>query len=305
MTQERFIKLLDNPAEVLASITYEELKTLTLAYPYAHNLRTLLALKARQDGHPEASRALGSAAAYSLDRTRLFLLIHPTQVIAPQKVEEELVFELKPIETVQRRLESLEALDRVSATDAAPATNAVETPEREERPKASDDIQPTPVGELSPQNEAPISVATVPLSIQTIPIPEPVEESSAAPPFELESPQETPVQEPPIFVSFNDWVGTFQMPALSGELQKNVLKKPSTQAVIAPESIAPAKQPPSTAQTLAEKSVTENKDVISETLAKLLARQGNKEKAIAMYERLCLVFPDKSATFAAEIEKLR
>ena len=59
------------------------------------------------------------------------------------------------------------------------------------------------------------------------------------------------------------------------------------------------------AQELAERSVAENKDVISETLARLLAKQGYRDKAINMYERLCLAFPEKSPYFAAEIEKLK
>ena len=63
--------------------------------------------------------------------------------------------------------------------------------------------------------------------------------------------------------------------------------------------------PRSVAQELAERSVAENKDVISETLARLLAKQGYRDKAIAMYERLGLAFPEKSSFFAAEIDKLK
>ena len=60
-----------------------------------------------------------------------------------------------------------------------------------------------------------------------------------------------------------------------------------------------------TAQQLAEKSVSENKEILSETLARLYAQQGYRDKAIAMYMRLGLAFPEKSAYFAAEIEKLK
>ena len=68
--------MIDDP-DLLRRITYEELKTLVLAYPYAHNLRCMLAMKAAQIDHPEAQKNLNAAAAYSLDRTKLFLLIAP------------------------------------------------------------------------------------------------------------------------------------------------------------------------------------------------------------------------------------
>jgi len=55
----------------------------------------------------------------------------------------------------------------------------------------------------------------------------------------------------------------------------------------------------------AMESVKESSDILSETLAGLLAQQGSKKKAIKMYERLSLIFPEKSGFFAEKIEKLR
>lgn len=56
---------------------------------------------------------------------------------------------------------------------------------------------------------------------------------------------------------------------------------------------------------IAEKSVHESEDVLSETLADLLAIQGYMDKAIDMYKRLSLIFPEKSAFFALKIEELK
>ena len=56
---------------------------------------------------------------------------------------------------------------------------------------------------------------------------------------------------------------------------------------------------------IAKKSIENSDDIISETLAELLAKQGSRKKAIQMYERLSLIFPEKSAFFAAKIEKLK
>jgi hypothetical protein len=52
-------------------------------------------------------------------------------------------------------------------------------------------------------------------------------------------------------------------------------------------------------------SLDEDEEVISETLALLLAQQGQKERAIKMYEALSLKFPEKNRFFAQQIEKLK
>lgn len=46
-------------------------------------------------------------------------------------------------------------------------------------------------------------------------------------------------------------------------------------------------------------------EIISETLAELMAKQGYTDKAIEMYNRLSLLFPDKNTYFARKIEELR
>ena len=56
-------------------------------------------------------------------------------------------------------------------------------------------------------------------------------------------------------------------------------------------------------QTIAAHSV-KGKDVLTETMAEVLAKQGMREKARAVYEKLSLLNPDKSAYFAAKIEQL-
>ncbi len=275
MTQERFFQLTNDP-ELLRRITYEELKTLALAYPYAHNLRSLLALKARQIDHPEATRDLASAAAYSLDRTRLFLLVAPQMIVPQQVLAHEEVLELKPIETVKRELEALAPVARAEKVVAAPIAA---------------EVAPPPVHVPKPAEEPPAAVPEVEIEIS-----------------------EPPAPEIPAVQSFADWMGVFQPPVL-----ESPPPKPTVQ-IKAPVAIEPvldadaledernlkenARQP-GIAQQYAERSVAENQDVISETLAKLYAKQGYRDKSAQMYARLALLFPEKSAYFAAEIDKLK
>lgn len=56
---------------------------------------------------------------------------------------------------------------------------------------------------------------------------------------------------------------------------------------------------------MAMDSITLTNDIVSETLAEIWARQHQHEKAIAIYEKLSLLNPDKNAYFAQKIQELQ
>ena len=55
----------------------------------------------------------------------------------------------------------------------------------------------------------------------------------------------------------------------------------------------------------ARKSIKENNDIITETLAKVYAKQEHFEKAILAYQKLSLKYPQKSGYFADQIKVIK
>jgi hypothetical protein len=85
--------------------------------------------------------------------------------------------------------------------------------------------------------------------------------------------------------SFTDWL-------------KVMRRLPQKEREIVPDRVAEQ-----TIQSFAAHSI-EGKEVVTETMAEVLAMQGMRERARIVYEKLSLLNPDKSAYFATKIEQL-
>ena len=378
MNTDSFLRYLKD-ATFLHQITYEELKTLSLQYPYCQNLHLLLLKKSYLDNHKELDQNLTKAATYSVDRTQLYHQIQlleqslvvednfllsedylelkelnefeePAAISAPPTASEDLKMNELPLINLEEELEEedssyLNEIFSEPALSEALASSDHDQPQQETAIEHRVEAVPSGDSDLSAQTMVTTAYLTNELmsdliaidkllskpikmpsgSVEKISTPsvkakqlrpkisapvlpklkqrdkEQVKQSRAA----LEKPKPAPELtnlHPKPKKSFNSWLRQFQDQASKMHLDE-IMEHKKLEAIKKKKKKKKKKKhlmPP-----IAVQSITEHNDVASETLAIVLVNQGRYDKAIEMYERLILLFPEKNDYFAAKIDNLK
>jgi hypothetical protein len=274
MIADNLLLFLDQP-EKLSRVSYQELKTLVMEHPYFAHAHQLLLYKSKLSAHKDYVHDLNRAAAYSVDRSQLRLKLR--QLDTEEQVPEELEVLPKGDETVAEP----------PVTSAPASATAQPTPDPDQTPA----VEAIEISENAPEEPQPEQVRwTIPAAAS----------KETAIPQEASAP---PLPEPLEKNSFRTW---HRRPGITIPFQPSnqlhVGQQPEQHKTPAARDI-PSEQPDYNQQ--AATSVLENTAIISASLADLLAKQGHTEKAVEMYARLSLIFPEKSTYFAAQIEKLK
>lgn len=341
---------------MLHQVSYQELKSLVLQYPYSPNLRYLLLLKSLFDKNKDFDKLQLLASLSSPDRKKLRQLVK--QYSRLNEIQEnyslnEDFLELKDLSALESLLDEPAGTSAAATTETGfaeaivpppPSTHSMLEDILDDEPEPESEVnflggffgensilenllvdEPTPGPSDSavadneeadlPTLEALIEDASEPIDNQPVAasnqessvedfsvkvVPEHPETPPTATEIPLEitnEPDTQPVPKPRS--AFHSWLKQFNPPQaglLSTDLKDISLNSRH------PHPIEEDKE--QSAKQIADQSVEEDEEIVSETLALLLEKQKLFGKAISMYRRLSLQYPEKSSLFAAKIEEL-
>lgn len=325
MNAENFARFLSSSAQ-LYHLPYVELENLVLEFPYAQNLHLLLLAKSWLEQHPQAETNLKTAAIYSTDRRKLYHFVRELsgQLISPgiqfNMLEDYLELaqlprlpELQELPIIETG--SLPLFDVTSPTNPPTETEQIR-PKRKVAPpqpvsqeeireklsqlfqldEPEQDAPPTPEYRIKDQ-KIPTSGAdnafteTLRRKLAHRLEKQPKVSQGPSKPGDIPSFNEVPLPKS----AFSSWKNNFSAAYLQERL--DALKKAL--------SLQDEPWQSDPVDAIARESVTENQQLVSETLAEVLLQQGQYKKALQVYRRLILIFPEKTAFFAARIENIK
>lgn len=344
MDKERFSTLLKDPSQV-TNPDIKALNEYRKKYPYFQSLYVVVAKALKDREHPKTEAFIKKAAIYSANRSHLKEIIEgdfqfgqkpapktqespavpvikkeePQKELANQKAE---VSE-KPVEEKEKAVVKTEEKDRTGEVEkekhVAPVEKTNTTPKSEQK---EEKVEPTeivkPVAQPVPETpekkpqEPKEEVKVEPENRQIIeskPAPDPKKFDSDL--AEIEAAKRR--IEALLSGTLEETPSSPQTPTQSKGTQKKGKKKNQIELIekfiqnepqIDRQKLAEAES--SSGQVnLADKSIKQNEAFETETLARLMVKQGKLKRAEEIYKKLSLKFPEKSAYFASQIEKLK
>ena len=297
MNAKDFQLYLEQP-RLLYALPLADLQGLAMQYPYSPNLRMLLLLKTHLEGHPDEQAYLQRCATAAFDRAFVYDVLKDVRLLADEADarENNEVLELRTLEDIALEEDALFSDDSSENTLLENQLSYEQTP-------------PGPDIHLSEDEDDDDAEEFFSLPV----IPEPAPEAPPAPAYFASAewvaaaaaylgvlpawpagPAEATVVTPEPVSSFSGG----KRPEPHGSLKdrlRSIRRRQSEKLADEQEEV----------RKIARRSLVSQEAVASETLASLLVRQGQYQRAIKMYRRLELLYPEKKTIFAGLIKDLQ
>ena len=285
MESHEFLTYVSNPTSVNDE-SLKQFEEFLKLYPYCQTAMLLYTFNLYKENHPQYTTQLKKAAAYASDRRKLKRLISLYKIAHPKSVK-------KPTPP------------KVFIPKAAPPAPVSPAP------KPPDDVQPK---KEIPPSEEPVrrvifkpvpfmeeeksegSVRDKLLEIVHKRLAEIAEERGD------EMPEKDQVSDPtPSEKTHGKEHVTFAVQSTRQMTKQELIEKfiREEPKISSPRTVFLKPSLPTV------QSEMEDAEIVSETLAILYQKQGNAMKSVQVYEKLILLFPEKSSYFAARIEEVK
>ena len=264
MDARQFISYLGQPSSVSAE-TLRMLEEVVRQFPFCQSAQILYAFTLYRENHPQFAAQLKQAAIYAADRRVLKRLIDGYR-ITQSKTEKPLPSQPEQIKPVTRPPEVVyKPVVPVKPKEPASAPKEVLSDGSETSREVLLAIVRKRLAEIEEERKAMAGSQTVPAEVK----------------FQVRSIE--PADQGRRFLSKEELIEKFirEEPKISSP--RTVLIKPTEH---------PAR------------SQAEDDEIVSETLAILYFKQGYVDRARRIYDKLCLLFPEKSSYFAGRMTEL-
>ena len=296
MNKKVFNRLLKNPANISHEYK-DDLKKLVDTFPYATNIRLLYLSSLLNDADVIFEQELKKTAAYISDRRILKKLISKTPV------KEDYIIQEPKMKVVVQETELLTSAEDKIFNQEEPKTNkppdeeTISTKKSNHSNESLKEINTTKQINSIPELDDLIINSAIDASISID-----IEAVSTEINKENSSPK-----------SFLEWIKASAVTEIKSELspkqQERIEFKEKAEILIDQFIQNQPKIKPKaefySAENMAKKSIEDSEGIVTETLAKVYARQGNIAKAKSIYNQLILKNPEKKSYFASLIKDLR
>lgn len=338
--QQKILEILNNPYE-LDGQSLKLLEALTLDYPYCQSLQLLLAKNCQQHHKAAFEAQVNKASAYAVDRRKFQRYISdrdkpahtPDLTVSSPNLPDPNAVTIKEEDLLKPKPETVQDATTHTETDQETVSREIKTEQKDQETPLQKEAaipktqEPQPSETASPAREssgpAPEKVSSYTLleivkkrlrdikdkrNAQTAP------QKTSEDTTEVKPGENTETTRPLKEATTEDKnaipLETAPKPTSTPTQKEENLRKHTSKTDInyliekflkEEPRIQPKKDLPETQEDLSAPSTHEHPQIATETLANVYLAQGKKDKALEVYEKLCLKFPEKSSYFAKKI----